>query len=108
MILTFTEVNRVMRKLELVQSFCCEMAWESPNFCNVWVCKGDESSHESMANLITWAIAFLVEEIYKWTYENCGFAGDTKKTCNGDDMDMFQVPVPNYLWTWGMFWAMIT
>ena len=33
MTLIFTQGYRVLRKLELVQSFCCNVAWSSPNIC---------------------------------------------------------------------------
>ena len=36
MILKFTQGHRVMGKLELVQSVCCEVAWSNSNVCDGW------------------------------------------------------------------------
>ena len=41
--------RRVMGKAELVQSFCCKVAWSSSDVHDGWLCKGDEWSPLSMA-----------------------------------------------------------
>ena len=40
--LIFTQCHRVMRKLELVQLFCCEVAWSKSCAEDGWLCKYDE------------------------------------------------------------------
>ena len=42
MILMFIQGHRVTGKLELVQSFCCKVAWSSLHVCDGWLCKGDD------------------------------------------------------------------
>ena len=52
MTLTITQDHRVMRKLELVLSFCCKLVWTNPNICHGWLCKGRcvQGSPVSMGN----------------------------------------------------------
>ena len=38
----FTQDHRVMGNLELVQSFCCKVAWSSSNVHDGWYCKADD------------------------------------------------------------------
>ena len=38
----FTQGHRVMKKLELVQSLCCYVAWGGLNLCNNWFSRGDD------------------------------------------------------------------
>ena len=40
--LTFAQGHRLTSKLELVQSLCCKVAWTRPNFCDGWLCEGDD------------------------------------------------------------------
>ena len=57
MILTFTLGHIFMRKLVLVQSFCCKVAWSSLNICSCWSCKWN---YYVWWIWIVWAIALLV------------------------------------------------
>ena len=41
MTLMFTQGHRIMGKLELVQSFCCKVAWRNSNVHDGWLCKRD-------------------------------------------------------------------
>ena len=38
----FTQGHRVMGKLELVQSFCCKVAWSNTCIHDGWIIKGDD------------------------------------------------------------------
>ena len=40
--LTVTQGHRITRKLVLVQSLYCEVAWNSPYIRSGWLCKGDD------------------------------------------------------------------
>ena len=42
MTLMLTQGHRVKGKLELVQSFCCKVAWSNLNVHDDWVCKGND------------------------------------------------------------------
>ena len=42
MMFVFTLHDRVMGKLELVQSFCCKVAWSNSDVYDGWLCKGDD------------------------------------------------------------------
>ena len=62
MTMTFTQGHRIMRELELVQSFCCKGAWSSPNSHSGRLCKGDDCKETLCVwwILIGWAFALLV------------------------------------------------
>ena len=43
MTLMFTQGHSVtIGKLELVQSFCCKVAWSNSDVCDGWLCKGED------------------------------------------------------------------
>ena len=42
MTMTITQGHGVTRKLVLAQSLFCIVAWRNPNFCDGWLCKGDD------------------------------------------------------------------
>ena len=41
MTLMFRQGHRIMRKLELVMSLCCKVAWSNSKVHKGWLCKGD-------------------------------------------------------------------
>ena len=50
----------LLKNLDLVQSFWCKVAWSIPNFCEGWLCKGDDCKEVFlwMINLISLSTLF--------------------------------------------------
>ena len=54
--LTLTQGHRVVRKLELTQSFCSKVAWRSPDIHSGWVCRG--MSAQKSCKYVWWIWSF--------------------------------------------------
>ena len=58
--LTFFPGHSVWRNLELMQSFCCKLAWSSAFFYNSWICKGDDCKGALESGWICIILAYVL------------------------------------------------
>ena len=60
MTLMFTDGDRVMGKLKLLQSFYWKVAWSNSNVNDGWLCKGDDYGEVYVWQIwVVWAFALL-------------------------------------------------
>ena len=62
MTLMFIQGHSITGKVELVQSFCCKVAWSNADVFDGWLCKEDDGEEvlPVMQIWIVWAFSLLV------------------------------------------------